>query len=76
MSKLIVKHKSRRFRRFAKANEAVSALEYAILVGVIAVAVGSALFAFGDKITTAVENIGGQVEDVDTGSINVTAPPP
>ena len=42
MSKLISKHKSRRFRRFLKANEAVSALEYAILVGVIAVAVGAA----------------------------------
>ena len=36
MLKTAIKHKSRRFRRFLKANEAVSALEYAILVGVIA----------------------------------------
>ena len=40
------KHTSRRFRRFARANEAVSALEYAILVGVIAVAIGVALTTF------------------------------
>lgn len=74
MSKHISKHKSRRFRRFLKANEAVSALEYAILVGVIAVAVGAALLAFGGKITTAIETIGGQVDGVDTGTITVTGP--
>ena len=31
---------SRRFRRFLRVGEAVSALEYAMLVGIIAVAVG------------------------------------
>ena len=62
MSKLISKHKSRRFRRFLKANEAVSALEYAILVGVIAVAVGAALVAFGGKISTGIAAIGTKVE--------------
>ena len=40
---MMTKHVSRRFRRFAKANEAVSALEYAILVGVIAVGIAAAL---------------------------------
>ena len=43
------KHTSRRFGRFARANEAVSALEYAILVGVIAVAIGVALTTFSGK---------------------------
>ena len=62
MSKLISKHKSRRFRRFLKANEAVSALEYAILVGVIAVAVGAALVAFGGKVSDAIATIGTKVE--------------
>ena len=51
-------HKSRRFRRFLRANKAVSALEYAILVGVIAVAVAAALVTFGGKIETAIEDIG------------------
>ena len=39
MMKTAIKHKSRHLRRFLKANEAVSALEYALLVGVIAVGV-------------------------------------
>ena len=51
MSNRVSKHKSRRFRRFFRANEAVSALEYAILVGVVAVAIGAALVTFGGKIT-------------------------
>ena len=52
------RHISRRFRRFAKANEAVSALEYAILVGVITIAVGAALVTFSDAITKTIEDIG------------------
>ena len=54
------KHTSRRFGRFARANEAVSALEYAILVGVIAVAIGLALTTFSGKISTAMTTIGDQ----------------
>ena len=55
-------HSSRRFRRFAKANEAVSALEYAILVGVITIAVGAALVTFSGNIKTAISKIGAGVE--------------
>ena len=44
------KHHSRRFRRFLRANEAVSALEYAILVGVVAVAIAAALATFSDRV--------------------------
>ena len=40
------KHRSRRFRRFIRANEAVSALEYAVLVGVVVVGIGTALTTF------------------------------
>ena len=56
------KHISRRFRRFAKANEAVSALEYAILVGVIAVGMAAALAAFETEISEALATIGGMVD--------------
>ena len=59
-------HKSRRFRRFLRANKAVSALEYAILVGVIAVAVGTAIVAFSGKLSTAMENIGTDVANITT----------
>lgn len=69
MSKQVSKHKLRRFRRFARANEAVSALEYAILVGVIAIAVGAALFTFGGKIGAAIGNIGTQVGAATTDPI-------
>ena len=69
MSNQVTKHKSRRFRRFARANEAVSALEYAILVGVVAVAIGTALVTFGGEITKAVGTIGGEV-----GKVTATTP--
>ncbi len=66
-------HKSRRFRRFLRANEAVSALEYAILVGVIAVAVATALVAFGGKISDAIAGIGTDIGGTTTaGSPTMT----
>lgn len=72
MSKHVTKHKSRRFRRFLRANEAVSALEYAILVGVIAVAVGAAILTFGGDITKAIGKVGDNVGAVNPGTVNVT----
>lgn len=55
------KHVSRRLRRFPKANEAVSALEYAILVGVIAVGIAAALAAFESNIEKALKTIGDKI---------------
>ena len=55
------KHVSRRFRRFLRATQAVSALEYAILVGVITVGVGGAIITFSDNIETALGTIGSGV---------------
>ena len=75
MSNRVSKHKSRRFRRFAKANEAVSALEYAILVGVVAVAIGAALVTFGGKITKAVNTIGTKVGAVTAQTPTATPAP-
>ena len=72
MKKHTLAHKSRRFRRFLRANKAVSALEYAILVGVIAVAVGAAIFTFGGKIGDAIGNIGTQVGSATTPAVVTT----
>ena len=47
-----IPHKPRRLARFARADEAVSALEYAILVGVVAVGVAAAL----GPLSTVVQN--------------------
>ena len=60
------RHISRRFRRFARANEAVSALEYAILVGVVTITVGAALVAFSGQIQKAIEGIGDGVKTATT----------
>ena len=60
------KHISRRLRQFARANEAVSALEYAVLVGVVAVAIGAALVAFSNDVQTAIANLGTNVAAVNT----------
>ena len=57
------KHLSRRFRRFLRANEAVSALEYAILVGVIATVIAAAMVTFGGKIDAALTAIGAEVTE-------------
>ena len=69
---MTTKHKSRRFRRFLRANEAVSALEYAILVGVVTVGVGAAVVAFEGNIQTALETIGTDV----TTTANITGQAP
>ena len=77
MSKQASKHKSRRFRHFLRTNKAVSALEYAILVGVIAVAIGGAIAAFSDQIEAAMTAIGANVASVTTpagGTIGATPP--
>ena len=77
MSKLVSKHKSRRFRRFLRANEAVSALEYAILVGVITVAIGAALAAFSGKIGEVFTAIGTNVSTINTPTgTTINAPGP
>ena len=48
----------RSLRRFARAGEAVSALEYAMLVGIVAAVVAGALIAFSGNVTTAIDTLG------------------
>ena len=70
MMKTTLKHKSRRFRRFTRANEAVSALEYAILVGIIAVAIAAAITLFAGNIKTGITAIGAKVAAPTTGTVD------
>ena len=53
---------SRRLRRFLKADEAVSALEYAVLVGVVVVGVGGAIYAFSGNVENAIKTVGTKVQ--------------
>ena len=56
---------------YLRHNRAVSSLEYAILVGVIAVVMAAALVAFGGNITTALANIGGKIAGIVMPNLNV-----
>ena len=53
--------------RYLRTTRGVSALEYAILVGVIAVAIGAALTTFSGQIKTAMEAIGTDVGAIKGG---------
>ena len=50
-----------RARGFLRSTRAVAALEYAVLVGVIVVAVAAALGTFSGEITKALKTIGDKV---------------
>ena len=47
--------------KYVRSTRAVSALEYAILVGVIAVAISAALATFSGSVTGALKTIGDKV---------------
>ena len=62
----------RRSVRFLRADEAVSALEYAILVGVIAVAIATAIWPRSGAISrTGIQNIGTQIGAPDAADVNL-----
>ena len=68
-----VKDVLRSCRRFGRAGEAVSALEYAILVGVIVAAVATALVSFSGNMKTGIDAIGAKVaapQDVKAPDLN------
>ncbi len=51
------------FWRYLRHTRAVSALEYAILVGVIATGIAAALIGLGDNINSALTQMGEQVDN-------------
>ncbi|MDE0060805.1 MAG: hypothetical protein OXI22_01180 [Defluviicoccus sp.] len=69
-----MKQSIRSFVRFVRQTRAVSALEYAILVGIIAVAVGGALATFGDNITKALKTVGDSVDKTAVGTVTAKKP--
>ena len=70
MKKLV----SRRFRRFLESTRGVSAIEYALLVGLVAVAIGAAIVTFSGDVQTAITGIGDQVSSITvTGQGSIAA---
>ena len=56
---------ARRLRRFLRAESAVSTLEYALLVGLMAIGAAAAAVAFSDDLQTAIgANIGDSVSTI------------
>ena len=53
---------TKKFVRYLRNNKAVSALEYAILIGIIAVAISAALVTFSTSVTDAVKAVGIKVK--------------
>ena len=53
------------FVRYLRNNRAVSALEYAILVGIIAVITSAAIVAFAPNITKAINAVSTKVGGLD-----------
>lgn len=66
---------ARRFRRFLNASEAVSALEYAILVGIITVGIGAAVAVFSQDVQQVIADIGDIVETQETQVQNAPTTP-
>ena len=64
----------RRLRRFVRATQAVSALEYAILVGAVAVAIGAALVTFSGDVQDAITGIGDEVSNIGVGTLSASLP--
>lgn len=58
---------TKKFTRYLRNTKAVSALEYAILVGVIAVAIAAALATFGQSLSTGIGKIGDKVKAPEAG---------
>ena len=69
-------HQIQRFRRFVRANKAVSTLEYAIPVGVIAVGIATALTTFSTSLTTALNTIGTSIGAITQSTPATPSPAP
>ncbi len=64
-------HYTKKFAHYLRKNSAVSALEYAILVGVIAVVMAAAVATFTDDIGTALTTIGGKVAGIQMDDMKI-----
>ena len=75
--KHVRKLEDRSVQTFLRTREGVSALEYAILVAVIAVTLGAALVAFSGSMTTGMNTVGSRVGAFNPGPVpEAPAPSP
>lgn len=67
-----VRRALRRVRHFPGSDGAISALEYAMVVGIIAVAVGTAILVFADDYKAPITAVAGKVGAITTPAIQIT----
>ena len=60
---------TKKFAHYLRNTRAVSALEYAILIGIVATALTTALVAFSNTITGALTSLGKEVTEA-TGEVD------
>ena len=58
---LTITRYTKKFAHYLRNNKAVSALEYAILVGIIAIAISAAIVTFSTSLDTAIDAVGSKV---------------
>ena len=71
-----VKNFLRAVARFTRAKEGVSALEYAIVVGVVVAGVGGAVVGFTDIMSDEIEAIGTEVTGLSVDGVTKLEPTP
>lgn len=59
---------TKQFVQYLRKNSAVSALEYAIMVGVIAVAISAAMVTFSESMKDALKDVGDKVKAASVSS--------
>ena len=69
-----VKNFLRAIARFTRAKEGVSALEYAIVVGVVVAGIGGSVVAFTDILQTEITEIGASVTPLNVEDSGVLDP--
>lgn len=69
------KLKERSVQSFLRTQEGVSALEYAILIAVIAATLGAALVAFSGSMTTGMNSVGSAVGAFNPGPVPMAPAP-
>ena len=62
---------TKKFVGYIRNTKAVSALEYAILIGIIATAIAGALMTFGTSIDTTLDNIGDDLKGASRPAVNL-----
>ena len=67
-----MKTSQRYCRRFLQSRKAASALEYAILVGIILAGVGGVLIGFAEDVQAPIGPIGDGVAAIETPEIDIT----